>query len=328
MPLKLLPRKWLKNAPKRILSKKGDFLDAKGLPDLGIGIGLRIPHYEYIFENWPAIDWFEIISENFMQGGRPLEILDKVKERYPVVLHGVSLSIGSPAPLDWDYLKSLKRLVKRTKTPWVSDHLSWGRLEKAHYHDLLPLPYTEEVARFVAHRARQVQDFLEVPFALENVSSYAGFCSSEMPEWEFYRYVAEEADIAMMLDVNNVFVSSVNHQFDPYAYLEHLPMERVLQIHLAGHTVTPTHLIDTHDNTVRNEVWELYRYVMEKRGRVSTLLEWDDHFLSFEETWQEALKAKEYQKALKEQLDKPLPEEKRLQEGMLQEGMLAEKMLA
>lgn len=269
------------------------------LPKLGIGIGLRPVHYEEIFNFNPAIDWFEIISENYMiEGGKPRENLERILDKYPVVQHGVSLAIGSPGPLDWDYLKKLKALTRRTKTPWLSDHLCWGRLPGAHFHDLLPLPYTEEVINYVVERARIVQDFLELPFALENLSSYLSFQQDEMPEWEFYRTIVERADIYMMLDVNNIYVSSRNHGFDPYDYIRHIPMERVLQIHLAGHSDHGDYVLDTHDHPVRDEVWELYAQVWPLTGGVSTLLEWDDNFVSFEHTWKEALKAKAFQTTL------------------------------
>jgi uncharacterized protein (UPF0276 family) len=269
------------------------------IPKLGIGIGLRPVHYEEIFSQNPAIDWFEIISENFMvEGGMPLENLDRILERYPVVQHGVNLAIGSPDPLDWDYLKKLKALARRTKTPWVSDHLCWGRLPGAHFHDLLPLPYTQEVVKYVSERARIVQDYLEIPFALENLSSYVAYNQDEMTEWEFYSAVVEKADIYMMLDVNNIYVSSRNHGFDPLDYIAYIPIERVIQIHLAGHSDYGDYVLDTHDHAVRDEVWELYAEVWPRTGGVSTLLEWDDNFVSFEETWKEALRAKAFQREL------------------------------
>src|SRR5665647_1344011 len=179
----------------------------QNIPNLGIGIGLRIPHYEHIFAHKPAIDWFEIISENFMiEEGLPLKNLELILEHYPVVQHGVNLAIGSPTPLDFDYLKKLKKLARKTKTPWISDHLCWGQLPGAHFHDLLPLPYTKTVIDYVSERARIVQDFLELPFALENLSSYVTFKNDEMFEWEFYSEIVERADIYMMLDVNNIYV--------------------------------------------------------------------------------------------------------------------------
>lgn len=275
-------------------------VNKKGIPNLGIGIGLRAAHYAEIFANWPKIDWFEIISENFLRAGkRAVYKLEQILERYPIVMHGVSLAIGSPDPLDFDYLKRLKALAKKTKTPWISDHLSWGRLAGAHYHNLLPLPYRKEVVDYVAQRARIVQDFLEIPFALENISSYAEFQGNEMPEWEFYTSVIEKADVFMMLDVNNIYVSSRNQGFDPKEYYRQLPLDRVVQIHLAGHTDYKTYCLDTHDHRVCDEVWKIYAEVY-PQAPVSTLLEWDDHFISFEDTWKEALKAKAFQKEIAE----------------------------
>ena len=270
-----------------------------GIPNLGIGIGLRPVHFREIFTKWPQIDWFEAISENFMGiSGNPMRNLEKILERYPVVLHGVSLSIGGPDPLDFDYLKQLKALARKTKTPWVSDHLCWGRLAGAHYHDLLPLPYRRDVSDYVAERARIVQDFLEVPFALENVSSYAGYKADEMTEWEFYASVIEKAEDSMMLDVNNIYVSSRNHGFAPKDYYSQLPLDRVVQIHLAGHTDYDAYCLDTHDNYVCDEVWKIYAEVYLATGPVSTLLEWDDHFIPFADTWKEALKAKSFQREI------------------------------
>lgn len=285
--------------------------NAKHLPNLGIGIGLRIPHYDDIFNEKPAIDWFEIISENFMvDGGKPIEHLERIMDSYQVVQHGVSLAIGSPDPLNFDYLKRLKELAKKTKTPWISDHLCWGRLAGAHYHDLLPLPYTKEVINYVAERARIVQDYLELPFALENLSSYVAYSSDEMPEWEFYSAVVEKADIYMMLDVNNIYVSSRNHGFNPREYYDNIPLERVLQIHLAGHSDHGAYVLDTHDNYVRDEVWAIYADVFPRTCGVSTLLEWDDNYISFKNTWTEALKAKQFQdniiKKSKKSLNKPV----------------------
>jgi len=271
----------------------------KTFPNLGIGVGLRIPHYDDILKLKPQIDWFEIISENFMvEGGKQLEILDQILGHYPVVQHGVSLAIGSAAPLDFDYLKKLKALTRKTKTPWVSDHLCWGHLPGAHYHDLLPLPYTKEVIDYVAERAHIVQDYLELPFALENLSSYVAFTQDQMTEWEFYREVVEKGNVYMMLDVNNIYVSSRNHGFDPETYYQNIPMDRVLQIHLAGHLDCGDYVLDTHDHPVRDEVWELYGNIYPLTTGVSTLLEWDDHFISFEDTCSEALKAKKFQQTL------------------------------
>jgi len=248
-----------------------------GLPDLGVGVGLRLPHYEAIFETIPPIDWFEIISENFMvQGGRPLANLDRILSHYPVVMHGVSLSIGSISPLDFDYLRELKKLHRRVGCPWVSDHLCFTNANGLNSHDLLPLPYTEEALHHVAQRARIVQDFLEVPLVLENASSYLAYTSSTMSEWAFLSAIVEEADCGILLDVNNIYVSSYNHNFDPHAYVEAVPAHRVVQIHLAGHTNFGAYIIDTHSDHVINPVWELYRHAIRRCGAVSTLIEWDD----------------------------------------------------
>lgn len=266
-------------------------------PNLGVGVGLRVPHYKAIFESWPKVDFFEIISENFMvEGGSPLYNLDRILERYPVVQHGVSLSIASAQPLDFQYLAQLKKLTRRTGTPWVSDHLCWTQAHSHQYHDLLPVPYTPELVAYIAEKARIVQDYLELPFALENLSTYVSFENSEMSEWAFYRGVVERANCFMMLDVNNVFVSSVNHQFDPMEYLRAMPAEQIIQVHVAGHSQLPNGtVLDTHDHPVREEVWQLYAYVHQQTGGVSTLLEWDDHFLSFEDTLAEAQLARRWQ---------------------------------
>jgi uncharacterized protein len=203
----------------------------------GVGIGLRIPHYEHIFAHQPAVDWFEIISENYMiDGGRPLHMLDRIMEHYKVVQHGVSMYFGSAQAPDREHLRRLKTLVQRTKTPWLSDHLCWGSIDGTYSHDLLPLPYTWEAVEKTAARIREVQDFLEIPVAVENVSSYAEFVASEMTEWEFLNEVVDRADCGILLDVNNIYVSSVNHDFAPKDYVNAIPAERVAQIHVAGHT--------------------------------------------------------------------------------------------
>jgi len=267
--------------------------------NLGIGVGLRPIHYSEIFAKKSKIDWFEIISENFMVESKPiLDNLEKILDRYPVVQHGVSLAIGSPDPIDFEYLKRLKKLARKTKTPWISDHLCWGRVPGSHYHDLLPLPYTKKTMEYVVERVKVVQDYLEIPFALENVSSYASFKEDEMTEWDFYGSVVEKADIYMMLDVNNIYVSSKNHNFDPKEYYQNLPFDRVIQIHLAGHSNLGDYLIDTHDNYVCDEVWNIYSKVYPLTKGVSTLLEWDANFISFEDTCKEAMKAKKFQKSL------------------------------
>lgn len=264
-----------------------------GAPDLGVGVGLRVPHYEHIFERWPKMDFFEIISENFMvDGGLPRRNLDRALSHYPVVQHGVSLSVGSVDPLDHDYLKKLKALARHTKTPWFSDHLCWTGAHGANLHDLLPLPYTEEAVRHVADRIRRVQEIVELPFAVENVSSYMTYTQSRMTEWAFLSAVAEEADCGVLLDVNNIYVSSYNHGFDPMEYVRGVPHRRVMQYHLAGHTNRGKFILDTHDDHVIDEVWTLYRAACELTGPVSTLIEWDANFPTFEVLAEEAEKAR------------------------------------
>lgn len=264
-----------------------------GLPDLGVGVGLRIPHYRHILEHRPHVDWFEIISENFMvAGGLPIANLERFLQSYRLVQHGVSLSIGSTDPLDFAYLRRLKALLEKVRSPWVSDHLCWTGAHGLNLHDLLPLPYTEEAVRHVAARARVVQDFLEVRLALENVSSYLTFTASEMTEWEFLSAVAEEADCGILLDVNNIYVSSYNHGFDPDAYVDGVPHHRIVQIHLAGHANHGKYIIDTHGDHVIDAVWALYRRAIGHTGDVSTLIEWDDDIPPFEVLAAEAEKAR------------------------------------
>ena len=266
-----------------------------GNSDYGVGIGLRVPHYQHIFSKKPVVNWFEIISENFMvDGGRPLEILDQILERYRVVQHGVSMYFGSAEPLNREHLTRLKSLVKRTKTPWLTDHLCWGSVDGRYTHDLLPMPYTFEAAKKTAQKIREARDFLEVPIAVENVSSYAEFHVSEMTEWEFLNEVVEDADCGILLDVNNIYVSSRNHSFDPFEYLHSVPAERVAQIHIAGHTKYQKYILDTHDHPVIDPVWALYARAIELAGPTATLLEWDDRIPSFDEVHREALKAKRY----------------------------------
>jgi uncharacterized protein (UPF0276 family) len=264
------------------------------LPDLGIGLGLRTVHYSHILEHRPAVDWFEILSENYMQTrGRPLHFLDRVAEAYPIAMHGVSLSIGSTDPLDRAYLTELKALRDRTRARWVSDHLCWTGVAGKNTHDLLPLPYTEEALRHVAARVREVQDFLGAPLALENPSTYVEHTSSTMKEWEFLAALTKEADCALLLDVNNVYVSSYNHGFDPQDYLAAVPWDRVVQLHVSGHTNNGTHIVDTHIGPVIDPVWELLGQAHGKCG-ASVLLEWDAEIPSFEETHADALRAKEF----------------------------------
>ncbi|MBK8970849.1 MAG: DUF692 domain-containing protein [Hahellaceae bacterium] len=251
----------------------------------GYGLGLRPAYYAEILAHEPDVDWFEIISENYMvAGGKPLYFLDQIRERYPMVMHGVSLSIGGTAPLNQDYLQRLKALRDRVQPLWLSDHLCWTGTHAHNSHDLLPLPYTQETIRHVVGRIRQVQDFLGHRIAIENVSSYVQFETSEMPEWAFLREIAEAADCWLLLDINNVYVSAFNHAFDADTYLANVPMERVIQIHLAGHTHYGDYIIDTHDAPIASPVWELYRRTLARtRGPISTLIERDDHYPPFEE---------------------------------------------
>jgi uncharacterized protein len=263
--------------------------------DYRVGIGLRIPHYRHILERKPVVDWFEIISENYMvDGGRPLSVLDQILEQYRVVQHGVSMYFGSAEPLNREHLKRLKNLVRRTRTPWLSDHLCWGSVDGRYTHDLLPMPYTFEAANLTAEKIRQVQDFVEVPVVVENVSSYAEYHVSEMTEWEFLTEVVEKADCGILLDVNNIYVSSRNHDFDPFTYVNAVPAERVAQIHIAGHSKFEKYILDTHDHPVIDPVWALYARAIQRCGPTATLLEWDDNIPSFDEVHAEALKANRY----------------------------------
>ncbi|CAM2011365.1 MNIO family bufferin maturase [Acanthopleuribacter pedis] len=247
-----------------------------GLPNLGFGVGLRGRFYDTLLRDTPPIDFFEIISENYMDSrGRPRHVLNAVAERYPIVMHGVSLSIGSTDPLNRDYLRRLKTLAREIDAVWISDHLCWTGVAGHNSHDLLPLPLTEESLRHVIARIGQVQDELERPLVLENPSSYMGFAEDSFTEWDFLSILAEEADCGLLLDVNNVFVSAYNHGFDPCTYLARLPTERIVQFHLAGHSNMGTHIIDTHNGPVIDEVWALYQRIRARTGGVATLLEWD-----------------------------------------------------
>jgi len=244
----------------------------------GFGLGLRPPFYKDAAEGKIAVDWFEVISENFMvDGGNPLRILDAVHERYPLALHGVSMNLGGSDPLDAQYLAKLKSLINRVQAVRVSDHLCWTRQGGHHLHDLLPLPYTDEVVKHVSERINQVQDFLGRQILIENVSSYAEFTQSHLNEAEFLAAVATEADCLILLDVNNIIVSAHNHGFDAQEYLQPVAHERVAQIHLAGHTVSPPFLIDTHDHPVADPVWALYATAINRFGAVPTMIERDDH---------------------------------------------------
>jgi hypothetical protein len=263
------------------------------VPDLGVGAGLRVPHYRTVIEQRPAIDFFEIISENFMvPGGKPVHHLERVLETYPVIQHGVSLGIGSPDEPSVEYLTRLRSLVQKVRPAWLSDHFCWTGTASENVHDLLPLPYTRAAVDRVVERARRIQDFLQVPFALENTSSYMAYRSSEMSEWQFIGEVCERADIGLMFDVNNVYVSAYNHGFDAYEFVRNVPHERIVQMHVAGHTNVGKYIIDTHNGNVIDPVWDLYRAAIELSGPVSTIIEWDDEVPPFGELLELVQRAK------------------------------------
>ncbi|MES9824548.1 MAG: DUF692 domain-containing protein [Candidatus Thiodiazotropha endolucinida] len=247
-------------------------------PFLGYGLGLRRQHYDDVLESRPDVDWFEIISENYMvDGGKPLHYLSRIRELYPMVMHGVSMSIGSIEPLDYTYLNKLKALIERVEPEWFSDHLCWTGVNKLNLHDLLPLPYTEEALDHVVERITRVQDYLGRQMLLENVSSYISYSESQLSEWEFLREVVERADCLVLLDINNIYVSAYNHNFDPSDFVRAMPSERIYQIHLAGHTQEENLIIDTHDHPIADPVYELYAEAIQRFGRVSTMIERDDN---------------------------------------------------
>lgn len=253
-------------------------------PYLGFGLGLRPQHYSDILDCAPQVDWFEVISENYMvPGGQPLRMLDKIRAQYPIVMHGVSLSIASTAPFDDDYLRGLRDLANRTDPVFVSDHLCWTGVHGVNLHDLLPIPYTKEALDHVVARVQYVQDFLKRPIALENVSTYVQFYHSEMTEWEFISEMTKRTGCWLVFDVNNVFVSAFNHDYDAAAFIAGVPADRVVQFHLAGHEHNMTHIIDTHDALVPEEVWDLYRMAVKRFGPVSTIIERDDNIPPFAE---------------------------------------------
>jgi uncharacterized protein (UPF0276 family) len=252
-------------------------------PFLGFGLGLRHDYYTTILDEKPAVDWFEIITENYLvPGGKPLFFLDKIREHYPMVMHGVSLSIGSSDSLDLNYLKDVKTLATRIEPRWISDHLCWTGIQGKNTHDLLPLPYTEETIQHVVERIQQVQDFLGRQILIENVSSYITYKKSTLTEWDFLREISQRADCFILLDVNNIYVSSVNHEFNPLDYLNAIPSERIYQIHLAGHSNLGDYIIDTHDHAIVDDVWKLYEATIKRHGKISTMVERDDHMPSFD----------------------------------------------
>ena len=272
------------------------------LPDLGLGLGLRGEHFNHILEHRPAVDWFEIISENFMDsGGRPRYVLDQIAEKYPIVMHGVSMSIGSTDPLNFEYLKGLKKLADEINPKWISDHLCWTGVLSLNSHDLLPVVLNEESLQLITTKIKQVQDYLDRPLILENPSTYLTFQQSTIPEWQFLKYMVEETNCGLLLDVNNVYVSSFNNEFDPIEYIEGLPFESIVQMHLAGHQHNGDHIIDTHDSPVVDPVWELFSLAWERTGGTSTLLEWDGNIPEFDVCHEELLKAKNYMDGFKKQ---------------------------
>ncbi|QGM96361.1 DUF692 domain-containing protein [Methylocystis parvus] len=251
---------------------------------LGYGLGLRPIYFDEIMSTRPPVDWFEIISENYMvAGGRPLSMLDEIRADYPVVMHGVSMSLASTDPLDFDYLAQLKALIERVQPAWVSDHVAWTGVHGLTLHDLLPIPYTRESLAHIVERICRVQDYLQRQLVVENASTYVSFTASEMSEQEFVKEMAERADCLLLLDVNNVFVSSFNHGFDPVAFIDAVPVDRVVQFHMAGHTNHETHRVDTHDQPVCDEVWALYEHARRRFGGVSAMIERDDNFPPFSE---------------------------------------------
>jgi uncharacterized protein (UPF0276 family) len=245
---------------------------------------LRIPHYDEILATRPKVDWFEILSENYLvPGGKPLYYLERIRANYPVVMHGVSLSIGSADPLNRDYLKQLKTLADRIEPKWISDHLCWTGVGGLNLHDLMPLPYTEEAVKHVVSRVKQVQDFLGRRILLENVSSYVTYRQSQLAEWEFLAHIAEQADCLILLDINNIYVSSFNHGFDPQDYLNGIPVKSVQQFHLAGHKNCGNYIVDTHDHPIIDPVWMLYKKAVKRFGPISTMIERDDNIPPFRE---------------------------------------------
>jgi uncharacterized protein (UPF0276 family) len=278
------------------------------LPKLGFGLGLRPKHYNHIFKHQPDIDWFEIISENFMDtGGKPRRNLAQIAERYPLVMHGVAMSIGTIDPLNSDYLSKLKKLATEIKPVWISDHLCWTGIAHKNSHDLLPIPYTEEALKHLVTRIQQVQDFLGQPIALENPSTYLEFKTSHIPESEFIAEMTKQSGCHLLLDVNNIYVTCYNHRLDPKSYIDALPLEKVIQLHLSGHTNHVTHIIDTHDNPVVDEVWQLYKYVVHQANRIpNTMIEWDDNIPEFDLLYAELDKAKKASQQAEKFL--PLPD--------------------
>lgn len=258
----------------------------------GAGVGLRSAHYQTVLETLPDVPWFEALTDNYMgNGGLPLYYLEKIREHYPITFHGVGLSLGSLDPLDNQYIQKLKERIKRYQPSLVSDHLCWSSYDGIHGNDLFPMPYSQEALNHMVGRIQQVQDALGQRIVVENVSSYVTFQSDEMTEWEFLSEVVKRADCDLLCDVNNIYVSARNHQFDPMVYLKALPHDRIREIHLAGYEDEGTHLLDTHGEAVHPPVWDLYQKAIELIGPVATLIEWDNNIPAFETLHLEAKKA-------------------------------------
>lgn len=276
------------------------------LPNPGLGLGLRSKHFNYLLEHFPPVDWFEVISENFMDsGGRPRHVLRQLAERYPLVMHGVSLSIGSTDPLNREYLQKLKALADEVHPLWVSDHLCWTGVNGLNTHDLLPVVLNEESLKHICNRIREVQDFMERPMVFENPSTYLTFQQSTIPEWDFLRYMTEETGCGLLLDVNNVYVSAFNNDFDPVHYIEQLPHDRIVQLHIAGHQHCGDYIIDTHDRDVAAAVWPLFTLAWQRTGGTAVLLEWDNHIPEFGEYHAALQQARMHMDALQQDLLKP-----------------------
>ncbi len=283
-----------------MLRQPPDYIFARMTPspvlkysNLGFGLGLRVDHYQTVLDTRPVVDWFEVITENYLvPGGKPLHFLRRIREHYPMVMHGVSLSIGSTDPLNMDYLRQVKQLASELQPAWLSDHLCWTHMGGTNTHDLMPLPYTEEALAHVVQRVQRVQDYLGRRLLLENVSSYVTYTDSKLSEWEFLAEIARRADCLILLDINNIYVSAFNHGFDALDYLKAIPPERVQQFHLAGHSNLGDHIIDTHDHPIIDPVWQLYAQAVARFGEVSTMIERDDHIPPFDELFAELQNAR------------------------------------
>ncbi len=268
-------------------------MNSLGYPYLGFGLGLRSPHYDYVLQNRPPIDWFEIITENYIDNHKGYwDYLTDLRNTYPLVMHGVSLSIGSTDELNLSYLQKVKKLAQHINAPWVSDHLCYTGIGGHNTHDLLPVPYTQEMLSHVVARLKETQDILERRIVIENPSSYIEFASSQMPEWEFMVEMAEQADCGILLDVNNIYVTSRNHGLDAKKYIDAIPANRIVQVHLAGHTDKGDVVIDTHSTPVIDDVWKLYKHLLTRTGKVSTMVEWDENVPDFKTLQAELEKAR------------------------------------